>query len=38
MNDIIEELTPQNDGEAKTLVIGLAIVAVVFVLTLRLFA
>lgn len=38
MNDIIEELTPQNDGEAKTLVIGVAIVAVIFVLMLRLFA
>lgn len=38
MDDIIEDMTPQNDGEAKTLVIGLAIVAVVFVLTLRLFA
>ena len=38
MNDIIEDMTPQNDDEAKTLVIGLAVVAVVFVLALRLFA
>lgn len=38
MNDIIEDLTPQNDGEAKTLIIGLAIVAIIFVLALRLSA
>ena len=36
MDDIIEELTPKNDSEAKALVIGVAVVAIVFVLMLHL--